>query len=90
MSKAIADLSRGGIAAAAFGPVLRRLRNEASHTQTTLSVASGVDRTFISQLERGIRQPSLAVFIDLARTLELDPARLMTLTLREMRDRRRS
>ena len=77
--------NRNAIASAAFGPVLRRLRRERGVSQADFSKLAGVDRTFISQLERSIRQPSLAVFMVIARTLEIDPTRLMSLTVKQLK-----
>lgn len=43
----------------AFGIVLRRLREENKLTQETLGFEAGLDRTYISLLERGIYSPTL-------------------------------
>lgn len=52
-----------------FGEVLRELRKGAGVTQETLALDAGLDRTFISMLERGKRQPTLQTLLTLARCL---------------------
>ena len=41
----------------AFGAILRRNREEKGMSQEQLALDCGLDRTFISLLERGLRQP---------------------------------
>lgn len=55
----------------AFGQTLRELRKEKGLSQEELAHESGLDRTFISLLERGKRQPSLGTIISIAIVLEL-------------------
>lgn len=57
----------------AFGKVLRRLRNEAGISQEQLAFMCDLDRTFISMLERGVRQPSLASIIAISEALQTPP-----------------
>ena len=57
----------------AFGVVLRRVRKEAKLSQEDLALESGLDRTFISLLERGLRQPTLTSLFALAKSLQLEP-----------------
>jgi transcriptional regulator with XRE-family HTH domain len=52
-----------------FGEVLRELRSRSGMTQETIALDAGLDRTYISMLERGLHQPSLAVLFALSRTL---------------------
>lgn len=42
-------------------------------SQERLALESGVDRTFVSMLERGIRQPSLSTIFALCEPLEKKP-----------------
>lgn len=55
----------------AFGQTLRELRKENGLSQEELAHESGLDRTFISLLERGKRQPSLGTIISIASVLNL-------------------
>lgn len=64
----------------AFGKVLRMVRKDARLTQEQLAHAAGVDRTFVSLVERGINQPSVRMLFKLAAALEVRPARLIELT----------
>ncbi len=57
-------------AAAAFGKVLRGLRNEAGLTQEVLGVEADLRRTFISVLELGQQQPTLTTILKLAKPLK--------------------
>lgn len=57
----------------AFGETLRRARIRAKITQEKLALDSGLDRTFISGLERGVRQPTLRTLFLLSRTLNVAP-----------------
>ncbi len=52
-----------------FGEVLRDYRAECGVSQEELAFRAGVDRTFVSRLERGIRQPTITTLIGLARAL---------------------
>ena len=54
-----------------FGQVLRQLRNERKLSQEALAFDSGVDRTFISDMERGVKQPTITTIYRLARALSI-------------------
>jgi len=56
-----------------FGKVLRELRNRAGLSQEQLGLECNLDRTFISLLERGLRQPTLTTLFVLARKLNVSP-----------------
>ena len=53
----------------AFADVLRQLRERAGLSQEALATKSGLDRTYISLLERGLRQPTLKTLVRLAEAL---------------------
>lgn len=55
----------------AFGAILRRNREEKGYSQEELALNCGLDRTFISLLERGLRQPSISTVFNLAAQLGL-------------------
>ena len=57
-------------AGVAFGKVLRRLRLEAGLTQEQLGFEADLRRTYISILELGQQQPSLATILKLAKALK--------------------
>ncbi len=61
----------------AFGESLRETRQAAKISQEGLAAMSGLHRTYVSQLERGQKSPSLAVIAALARSLGLRPHELV-------------
>lgn len=63
----------------AFGQTLKELRKEAGLSQEELAHESGLDRTFISLLERGRRQPSLGTIISIANALSIEANQLVLL-----------
>jgi transcriptional regulator with XRE-family HTH domain len=65
---------------AAFGRVLRDCRDKAGLSQEALAGVADVDRTYISLLERGLRQPTLDTLFRLARALGVAPATLVSRT----------
>jgi len=61
----------------AFGHVIRELRNQHNISQEKLALISDMDRTFISLLERGLRQPSLKSILRLSESLKIRPGELI-------------
>ena len=64
----------------AFGRVLRSVRREVGLTQEQLALAADIDRTFVSLIERGERQPTVRVLFKLAAALHVSAARLIQMT----------
>ncbi|MGH8653109.1 MAG: helix-turn-helix domain-containing protein [Gammaproteobacteria bacterium] len=62
---------------AAFGNALRELRHQAGYSQEGLAFESSLDRTYISLLERGLRQPSLTTIFVLADVLGIAPSKMI-------------
>ena len=60
-----------------FGKILREARKSADLTQEKLAFKAGLDRTYISLMERGQRSPTLDVLLRLCEALELLPSELM-------------
>lgn len=60
-----------------FGQVLREQRLARELSQEELALAADVDRTFVSQMERGIRQPTITTLIKLAGSLGIQPSTLI-------------
>ncbi|OGH47944.1 MAG: hypothetical protein A3A51_00030 [Candidatus Levybacteria bacterium RIFCSPLOWO2_01_FULL_39_10] len=54
-----------------FGLRLAKLRNESGLTQEELAFKAGVDRTYISLLERGLRNPTLKRLWKISRVLKM-------------------
>ena len=63
--------------AALFGETLRRLRKERGLSQMALALEAELDRSYLSLMERGIRQPSLHTLLTLARVLKLPASELI-------------
>ncbi len=61
-----------------FGRILRDLRNARNLTQEELAYQAGMDVTYLSDLERGRWNPSLAMLVDLAGGLGIHPSELLT------------
>lgn len=61
----------------AFGKILKRERKSKSLSQEELAYFSDLDRTYISMLERGKRQPSLKTIFMLASALDILPSEIM-------------
>jgi transcriptional regulator with XRE-family HTH domain len=60
-----------------FGRILRGLRDARKLTQEELAYRAGIDVTYLSDLERGKWNASLAVLVDLARALAVHPSELL-------------
>lgn len=56
---------------AAFGNSIRQIRQERDLTQTQLAALTELDRSYISGIERGERNPSLTNILKLARALDV-------------------
>lgn len=60
-----------------FGARVRELRQGLGLTQTGLAERAGVSLTYLSQIERGARNPTLAVLIQLSHALGAKPETLI-------------
>jgi transcriptional regulator with XRE-family HTH domain len=60
-----------------LGEELRNARRKARLTQEELSFRAGLDRTYISQLERDKKSPTLDAFFRLCKALGIPPSRLI-------------
>ncbi len=61
----------------AFGDVLRELRKSERISQEELADLANLDRSYISLLERGIKQPSLQTIFSLSKSLKIAPNQLI-------------
>ena len=62
----------------AFGHILRQCRKNKKISQEKLAQESGLDRTYISLLERGLRQPSLTSILQISRALNVPSSELIS------------
>lgn len=60
-----------------FGKVLRELRESKQISQEKLAEYCELDRTYISLLERGLRQPTITTIFKLAKALNISPEKLI-------------
>ncbi len=60
-----------------FGEVLKEARTAKGMSQEALAFASELDRTYISMLERGKRQPTISVIFRLAEALDMSAAEMV-------------
>lgn len=56
---------------------LKRLRRDAGYSQEALALAAEVDRTYVSQIERAVGNPSVRVIVKLSECLGLDMVDLL-------------
>jgi len=67
----------------AFAKVLRRLRIQCGLSQEELGAEAGLHRTYVSQLERGLKSPSLRTVQRIAEALDISVSELMSLVEQE-------
>lgn len=60
-----------------LGDVIRSRREYLNFSQENLASECGFHRTYISQLERGQKSPTLRTLIILAKALKMEPADLI-------------
>ncbi len=68
----------------AFGKNLKELREKKKMSQEALAHESSLDRTFISLLERGLRQPSLSTILQIAEALKVSPVEIMKKVVKKL------
>jgi transcriptional regulator with XRE-family HTH domain len=71
------DLAWSRAVRIAFGAQVRRLRKQIDLSQEQLALQSGVDRSFVGQVERGERNLSLENIHRLADGLKVSPTELL-------------
>ncbi|MCL7747042.1 helix-turn-helix domain-containing protein [Halalkalibacter alkaliphilus] len=60
-----------------FGLILKKYRNKVELSQEALALKCGLDRTYISLLERGKRKPTINSLFTLAKALDVKPSTLI-------------
>jgi ribosome-binding protein aMBF1 (putative translation factor) len=61
----------------AFGDALREIRKEHGVSQERLALDSGLDRTYVSLLERGAQSPTIRSVVKLANVLGIMPSEIV-------------
>jgi transcriptional regulator with XRE-family HTH domain len=77
MAKRLARSGRGNSPESAFGLVLRNVRESRRLSQEELAAKSGYHRTYIGQLERGEKSPSLRTIFNLSSALKVSTSVLV-------------
>ena len=70
--------------AAAVGRAIRTRRKKIRRTSSAVAHEARIDRTYLSQIERGLRQPTINIFMKIAAQLRVRPDRLLRSVMREM------
>ena len=60
-----------------FGQILRELRVSKQLSQEKLAELADLDRTYISLLERGQRQPTIRTLFQIAKALNIKPSKII-------------
>ena len=55
-----------------LGEEIKESRLNAGLTQESLALAAGVDRTYVSQLERGVANPSMKILYRISKILKAE------------------
>ena len=69
-----------------FGKVLRGARKSKGMTQEQLALNAGVERNFVSLIERGVNQPTIRVLFRLAAALGTPASELIRRVEQEILD----
>jgi transcriptional regulator with XRE-family HTH domain len=62
----------------AFGVWVRELRHRRGLTQATVAQQAAISVTYLSEMESGRHNPTLAVILRLARALDVKPSQLVS------------
>lgn len=74
----------------AFGRVLRRRRESCGWTQDELAERTDSSQNYVSNLERGLKGPSLIRVFELSRALQINPEELVAEVNQEVRQGKRA
>jgi transcriptional regulator with XRE-family HTH domain len=69
---------------ALFGREIARLRKRIGLSQEELGFRAEVHRTYISQLERGLKSPTLSMMLKLSRALKASASKLVATVERDL------
>jgi transcriptional regulator with XRE-family HTH domain len=76
MLAVIRTMSRRARSLTSFGQNVKKMRGASGLTQERLGDKADLDPTYISGIERGVRNPSLLIISRIARALEVPLAKL--------------
>ncbi|AYV69934.1 XRE family transcriptional regulator [Niallia circulans] len=69
-----------------IGNVLKLIRKDRGLSQEEIAGRTGLDRTYISMLERNIKQPSITTIFLLAEALDIKPSEFVAELEKEYRN----
>jgi transcriptional regulator with XRE-family HTH domain len=61
----------------AFGKIIADMRQAARLSQEELAERADIHRTYVSQIERGLKSPTLVMLFRLAKALDTTPSRML-------------
>jgi transcriptional regulator with XRE-family HTH domain len=61
----------------ALGKIIADLRQAAALSQEDLAERAAIHRTYVSQMERGLKSPTIVTLLRLARALETTPSKIL-------------
>jgi transcriptional regulator with XRE-family HTH domain len=70
--------------AVSFGWVLRELRKDAGLSQEQLGFEAGLQRNYISELELGLKQPSVTTLFKVSKALKVKPEKFAKLIAKNL------
>lgn len=68
-----------------LGRILKETRKAAGMTQEALALAAGVDRSYVSQLERDLKSPTIQTLFRLCESLHVRPSTIIIRLEQEQR-----
>jgi DNA-binding XRE family transcriptional regulator len=74
--QAIPNMKKGTRSLASFGQNVRNVRTASGLTQRRVATIAHLDPTYISGIERGVRNPTLRIISRLAKALEVPVEKL--------------
>ncbi len=60
-----------------LGNIVSGLRQSAGLSQEELAHRAGIHRTYVSQIERGLKSPTIVMLLKLSKALETTPSKIM-------------
>jgi transcriptional regulator with XRE-family HTH domain len=62
-----------------LGKIILGLRQSARISQEELAERAGIHRTYVSQIERGLKSPTIVMLLKLSKALDTTPSKVMRL-----------
>ena len=73
-----------------LGAIIRRLRESKGLSQEAFGQVAGIHRTYVSQLERGLKSPTIAVLIQISLALDTRASHVLQLLEKRLNEISRS